>query len=568
MEAKMSKSIDVLVIGGGPTGLLAAGELARRGISTRIVEQWPSRQPISKALVVQARTLEVMDMMGLADEFTRRGYPAPGLNIGLGGKDPVSVEMHNLPTRYPYLLVITQGETEQILETHLNAQGVALEREVKFEGLEQQDGYVTARLRHASGNIETAQARYVLGCDGAHSAVRTALGLEFEGKDYEAVVFLADVKLDTDFSRSRITNFTSGRGFVSILPFMGEYARIFAVDFTKQDRPESDPLSLEDLQDTVNAVAPTRVMLLEPRWITRFRSPSRQATSNRVQNVFLAGDAAHAHSPAGGQGMNTGLQDAFNLAWTIAAVCREECPPVLLDSYNAERHPVAAHAQQQVDRMFRSFLIRNPLQKLVRDLVLRMVLPIAPVQKRLSEDLSGIGIRYHPTTAAAGAPRQAPFGVAAGARAPDVCFWRAGQADVRLFELLQDRRGLLLSYLDAEHIAPERARVAALTQSISAAFGQLLHIVVLAEGLPKELRNPGPVLVDFRGEFQRAYGVRNASTLLIRRDGYVGFHVAGWDLSLLRSALGPWAQARPAKRGVAPSRFATAVDTVWLANSQ
>src|SRR5436309_9950278 len=151
----------------------------------------------------------------------------------------------------------------------------------------------------------------------AHSLVRDALGLPFEGEDLADIVFLADVKLDAEFVRSRIANFTSERGFLSILPFLGTYSRVFAVDFTKQDRPPTDALTLEDLQETVDAIAPRRIALREPTWITRFRSPSRSDPRLRTGSAFVAGDAAHSHSPAGGQGMNAGIQDAFNLGWKL-----------------------------------------------------------------------------------------------------------------------------------------------------------------------------------------------------------------------------------------------------------
>lgn len=310
---------EVLIVGAGPTGLLAAGELARRGVAVRVVERSAERSAFSKALVVQARTLEVMDIIGLSDEFVRRGYPAPGLNMGLGtGKEPVSVDMTGLDTSFPYLLVLPQQETEEILESRLEEQGVTIERGTEFVGVEQQgDGHVVSTVRLPEGREERVRSRYLLGSDGSHSAVRRAVGLPFEGTKHDSVVFLADVKIDSEFVKSRITNFTSPRGFVSVLPFLGEYSRVFAVDFAKQDRPPDQELTLADLQDTVDSVTRTRLAMSEPRWITRFFAPSRQVPTNRVGRVFLAGDAAHAHSPAGGQGMNTGLQDAFNLAWKL-----------------------------------------------------------------------------------------------------------------------------------------------------------------------------------------------------------------------------------------------------------
>ena len=264
----MKSETEVLVVGAGPVGLMAAGELARRGVEVRIVEKATERSQLSKALVVQPRTLETMDLIGLADEFVRRGYPAPGLNVGLGsGKKPVSVEMRGLDTRFPYLLVLPQAQTEEILEARLNEHGVAIERGVEFVGVAQSDDdYVVSRVRLSDGSEERVRSRYLIGCDGAHSAVRHAAGLPFEGTNHDSVVFLADVKIEgEEFVKSRITNFTSRRGFISVLPFLGEYSRIFAVDFAKQHRAQDEELTLADLQDTVDAIVPMKLTMRQPR---------------------------------------------------------------------------------------------------------------------------------------------------------------------------------------------------------------------------------------------------------------------------------------------------------------
>jgi 2-polyprenyl-6-methoxyphenol hydroxylase-like FAD-dependent oxidoreductase len=227
----------------------------------KIIDKRPHRQEISKALVVQVRSLEIMDLCGLIDGFLQRGYPAPGLNIGLHGSGGAAVNLRHLDTRYPYMLVIPQNETENIIEDRLNQEGVYVDRSCQFVTLRQSEAGVGVTVRNREGIEEEVRVDYVIGCDGTHSTVRESIGMPFHGTEIDWTVFLADVKLDAHFIRSRITNFTGRRGFISVLPFMGEYARIFAVDFEKQHIDVDEQLTLPDLQDTVDAILPARVTL-------------------------------------------------------------------------------------------------------------------------------------------------------------------------------------------------------------------------------------------------------------------------------------------------------------------
>ncbi|MDQ2638237.1 MAG: FAD-dependent monooxygenase [Actinomycetota bacterium] len=520
--------VDVLVAGSGPVGLMAAGELARRGVSVRIVDQAPQRSPQSRALVVHARTLEIMDLAGLADTFVERGYPAPGLNIGLGGSDhDVCVDMRVLDTRFPFMLVLPQRETEQILADRLASYGVETEWHCGVVGVDQSDTEVVATVRTDTGDQQRIRARYLIGCDGAHSAVRQLVRIPMEGKQHSELVLIGDVKVDATFMRSRITNFTGPRGFVSILPFLGEYVRVFAVDFAQQDHDRSDELGLRELQDAVDAIAPQRISLSDPTWLTRYNAPSRKARTTRAGRVFLAGDAAHAHSAAGGQGMNTGLQDAANLGWKLTMVLRGQADDTLLDTFAAERQAVHDAVLRQTDRMFRTFVVRNPVLKAVRGVAARMLVPRAPIQRRLAEELSGLAVGYRQSARVRSA-LDAPRGLRAGDRVPDVDLWAPQRPVTRLYEVLRDPRYTLLAYATSDRVTQDRAALADLMHRMRD-FATVRPAVVLDEGVLDQVEDAVDVFVDVTGKFAAKFGAVHGSVLLIRPDGYLALHHVGFD---------------------------------------
>lgn len=219
---------------------------------------------------------------------------------------------------------------------------------------------------------------------------------------------------------------------MSILPFLGDYVRVFAVDFDQQHRGGSEEVSLAELERAVKAIAGQRITPTEPTWLTRYSAPSRHVSTTRALRVFLAGDAAHAHSPAGGQGINTGLQDAANLGWKLAAVIRGHADAGLLDTYDDERHPVHDRVGAQTDRMFRTFVLRSSIARVLRSLIARIVVPRKPIQRLLAEKLSGLAVSYRDTAVAQHIPAAPVVALKPGDRIPDTQLWRAGQALVRL----------------------------------------------------------------------------------------------------------------------------------------
>jgi 2-polyprenyl-6-methoxyphenol hydroxylase-like FAD-dependent oxidoreductase len=542
---------DVLVVGAGPTGLLAASELARLGVHCRIIDRAPHRSPYSRALAIHARTLEMLDLLGVAPELVERGNRVPGMGLRSDGGPSAFLDMSPLATHFPYVLILPQGETEEVLEARLASMGVGVERGVEWLDFAEQHGWVTSRVRTPDGETSLIHARYLIGCDGGHSAVRHALGLPFTGASDDIVAFLADVEADGAVDRGRLHLFSSRRGLAVLVPFKEGALRVIAIDFTKQRSVAADPLTLDELQETVDAIVPMNLALREPRWITRFGAQHRLVRRYRSGRVFLAGDAAHVHNPAGGQGMNTGLQDACNLAWKLAFVLTGRAPHALLQSYHAERRPVGAHVLRLTERMLRALLVRGRVRRAARNLMTRITLSFPPVRHALRDAIAGLDIDYRFTDRskrdrARGLPAHA---LQAGEHVPDVRLEDAQRRPVRLYDLLHAPRYTLFMSISLRRLVRDRRSLAELVRGVDAWCGDAIQsFVVLDVGVPDALGLEAPALIDVTRDFADRLGAGDASVMLIRPDGYVAFHHRGFDLDTVvgarRSGVGP-----PPRRG-------------------
>ncbi|MFE6850962.1 FAD-dependent monooxygenase [Streptomyces sp. NPDC057674] len=418
----------VLVIGAGPTGLLLAGDLATAGIDVTLVERRPhGLANMTRAFGVHARTLEQLDARGLADELV-----ATGTTLGtarLFGR--LDLDLTRLPSRFNHLLVTPQYEVERLLERRAAAAGVTFRYGTELRGLHQDTDTVTAEFTDPDGTPLTLTARHLVGTDGVRSAVRTALGLPFPGGSVIRSLVLADVRL-TEEPADAFSVSGSGDTFAFLAPFGDGWYRVMGWSRTRQV-PDTEPVDLDEVREITRRALGTDLGMHDPRWISRFHSDERQVPSYRVGRVLLAGDAAHVHSPAGGQGMNTGLQDAANLSWKLTAVLRGDAPDpeALLDSYQSERHPVGAAVLRTSGALVRLAMAHTPLTRAARALAARLLSVLRPASTRAMGMISGLGIAYAPP---AGSKRPA------GRRAPDVRL-REG----RLHELLRAGEFVLIT---------------------------------------------------------------------------------------------------------------------------
>ncbi|WP_448073719.1 FAD-dependent monooxygenase [Georgenia yuyongxinii] len=507
--------VDVLVVGAGPTGLALAAELRAHGTSLRLIDRLDDRAHESRALALQPRTLEVLARLDLADELVARGNRTVRVELH-APRRTTRVPLFDLgleDTAYPFLLFLSQAVTEEVLAAHLQTRGIQVERGVSLAALSQGDHAVTCRLRHGDGGTETVRARFVVGCDGAHSTVRRLANIAFAGATYPQRFVLADLEAD-GAAPDAAHVYLAEPGMLFLFP-LGRPATWRLLAMRPPDGPPTDLASLQEL-----AVAyRTGLRLRDPVWTTDFRLHVRGAARYRAGRVFLAGDAAHIHSPAGAQGMNTGIQDAANLGWKLALVAAGVSPPALLDTYQAERAPVGRQVLRMTDRAFRAATSTRPAVRMMRTRLAPVLIPVAvraggPMGVRT---IAQLRIGYRRSALAAGRTRTPRRGPRPGDRLPDAPLDVTDRP--RLHDLVRSPAFHLLL------CGPPDAWPAG---AVTALAGPRLVVHRLGGGPAV----PPTVL--------RRLGVRHgAGHLLVRPDGHVAVR-GGTDLSGVRRYLDAW----------------------------
>lgn len=406
--------MNVLVVGAGPTGMALAIELRRHGVPFRLIDRASARSDRSRALVVQARTLELMRPWGVADELVACGQKTVTAQLYVEKRLGANLAFDDIgvdDTPYPFILFVSQAVTERLCDQALaRLGGGAVERGVELVAARDDGDGVAVTLRHGDGRSETARYDWVVGCDGAHSAVRHAAGLEFAGAQYEQDFMLADLAIRWNAPRQIYFFFGRGKNAV-VLPLADGLCRIIALTGLPPPEGAGDEPSLEEFSRLLSEVCPFVFELQRPRWLTRFRLHHRGVSRYRAGRLLVAGDAAHIHSPAGGQGMNTGIQDACNLGWKLGLVARG-APARLLDSYDEERRPVGRRLLRVTDRMFEVAASSNPLVVWLRNRLVPALAPRAlatPARRRVAfRFVSQLGISYRGSSLVGDAGQRAP----------------------------------------------------------------------------------------------------------------------------------------------------------------
>jgi 2-polyprenyl-6-methoxyphenol hydroxylase-like FAD-dependent oxidoreductase len=512
---------------------MLAASLHSFGIRARIVDRLIDRAHESRALVVHARSLEIFRDLGISGTLVRRGNTSTRIALHLSAKRKILIPFDDIgaiDTEFPYILFISQAETEGVLDGHLTAAGQKVERGVEVVGLSAGAEGVVCTLRHLDGHEEMVRATYVAGCDGAHSFVRKAAGIPFVGDSYPETFVLGDVEVDGPIVPNALNLLFGRRGAAAFFPLgrprtwrmIGIAPPDVGATINPSDRPV---LTLEELQRLADLTVPVPLKLRDPDWLANFRLHHRQAVRYRAGRFFLAGDAAHVHSPAGGQGMNTGLQDAWNLGWKLALAVRGIAGESLLDSYEAERQPVGKFLLRYTDRLFGNFARATkggPRAWVIRTIFMGMVVPrVMASPKRRSRAfriISQLGIRYRSSPIVAEGKPSLKGGPEPGDRFPDSLVIVRGNLSRLHRELSGPRFQMLLC-------GPEVEWDAGSVMALEKKYPGLLSIRHLArEGSESALLDP-------TGEILKMLGVQSLATYVIRPDGHVGYRSAGDSLA-------------------------------------
>jgi 2-polyprenyl-6-methoxyphenol hydroxylase-like FAD-dependent oxidoreductase len=510
--------VPVVIVGAGPTGVLLAIELARRGVEVRVLDKQPSRSQETRAVGIHARTLEVFHQLGIVEEFLALGHRVTGFVVHTRARRNIELRFAGIDSPYPFLLTLGQHETQRILDQRLERLGVTIDRGVNVVDLRQDSDGVELQISLPREQRErTLLADWAIGCDGAHSIVRRRLGVPFDGDDYGQDWLMAEVKIDWPLRSDRFHVFAYTAASLPMFPLPSDRWRVFMPEVPNRSVGERQPPNMEEVERLVAGRGPAGMKLSDPTLLAAFRCYRRSTKTMRSGRVLVVGDAAHIHSPAGGQGMNTGLHDAFNLGWKLALVAHRQAPPALLDTYQAERAPIATGVLALTHALVRTFAMASPRKRWMRDRVLHPLLALPTAERRYMTRLAQISHNYRGGPLAPVAPHTKREAIAPGDRLPNVPGLRLDGKPVSTIELLGSP-GHTLLVLTGDRADPDAGKDA-LARLVR--FDGLVRIIIING--PAGRSDPDAV-TDPNLRAHRRYGALHGRLLLVRPDGYLACH--------------------------------------------
>lgn len=528
------RNADVLIVGAGPTGLTMACELLRHGITPRIIDKALVPTDKSKAFVIHPRTLELLDNMGIVDTFLNQGNFCNAFDIYDQGEPLASIKFDKIESKYPFELMLAQSDTEKILNEHLQSFGVEVERNTELLRIQQIEDEVVATIKNQYGSREKYDYKYLVGCDGSHSTTRHQLKFEFKGAPYPNYWLLADCNIDWEYPTFHLSVFIHPTGLAAYFPLREDRGRLM---FELENAPIEEEMALPVIGDVHKLMEERGIKyksISDPNWLAYFRLHHRMVDKYSKGRVHLCGDAAHIHSPMGGQGMNTGIQDAYNLAWKMALVLKGKSPDSLLDSYNTERHKIGKEVVDLTHTATQMATIHNPVLSVIRNKMIGVLSKINPVQEKIVSRLTQLEFHYKDSPIVderwfeskeveGYVPHERDL--KAGERFKDYTLKSSdGSSTTELYKLLTGSEHELLIFTGTEPESMEIEEISKVVESVKS-YGNLIetHLIIGTNEIPEALPTVPSTWVDPDHEMHKDFGAAKASLYLIRPDGYIAF---------------------------------------------
>lgn len=511
-------NIPVLIVGAGPTGLMMAYELARLGISFRIIDKKPEITQLSNAVALQTRTLEIFSQMGLAGDFLRAGQPCRVVCFYEHGKEYARARFNDLDSIYQYILALPQAATEKILNDHLERLNHSVERQRELIDVKVNLDDIEVTIQHHDGVNEVIRCQWLIGCDGAHSAVRNHGGFSFPGDELSEQFVVADAVLDSFLPHDEIHIFSDKGFMLGVFPIGSNQHRLGAnmnLGYPRKIYTEND------IKELVAERSNNQFSAREVAWISPFWIHSRMTGALRKRNIFLAGDAAHIHSPVGGQGMNTGLQDAHNLAWKLALVIRGRADEKLLDTYEQERLPVIKEVVSTTDRFTKFLLIRRPIVLWLRKILFKMMLSFKFVNRYITRRMTQLNINYVETCA---------MHASGGTHAQDVQL----NHEHYFYQNIHDTCHHILVFPAKDDIFKLADFCKQMIHELLGPYKDLIKIHLVTSHTMDE---PVDQILDDNAVMHKAYDIKRPTIMVIRPDGYISYRSSDLNIQHLKAFL-------------------------------
>jgi 2-polyprenyl-6-methoxyphenol hydroxylase-like FAD-dependent oxidoreductase len=510
----MSNRLPVLIVGAGPTGLMMACELARHGIPCRIIDKKTERTLSSNATWIQTRTIEIFDQIGIADRFLEIGHPCDAINLYADGKHLVKMPLNHINSVYPFILMLPQSDTERLLNERLEEFNCKVERPLELIDIQCDDNGVVSKIQHPDGHTETVMSDYLIACDGANSLSREKCGFHFSGEDLSEQFVVADAQIDFSYMpKGEIHLFFDQGTIFAAFPLGADKYRVAAnlhLDAPRKFFTEREVIEL------VQERAHGKYYVTNVAWVSPFWIHGKIVKNMRKSPIFLAGDAAHIHSPAGGQGMNTGLQDAYNLAWKLALVINNKAKPLLLDTYHSERYPVVKKVVDQNEHFTKMALFDNEFLIKLNTFSQKLSQDTVRFSKEISMGITQLDIQYQNSPVIDYQDKIGQEAPLQGSRAPDIAIDQSR----KLYDYFHNTQHNVLIFTGLSISKNNLIKIQELKKWLDETYSNLVKTHIVATDRQTELDD---IIFDDNNTLHEGYSVKNPSVYIIRPDSYIAY---------------------------------------------